>query len=132
MPVAGAAGLCDPDSVELDPKQVARRLEARARKVRATREQEAVRIADLVRREAARALVPGARAWLIGSLAWGGFGPHSDIDVVVEGLSSDRITKLEMRLSESTGRPIEILVLGELPAAFRGRIQGEGIVLHAP
>ncbi len=129
--MARAAGLCDPHRVELDPKQVARRLEARAREVKATREQEAARIADLVRREAAAALVPGARAWLIGSLAWGGFGPHSDIDVVVEGLSSDRITTLEARLSESTGRPIEILVLSELSAPFRGRVRDEGIVLHA-
>ena len=123
--------MCDPHSVELDPKQVARRLEARSREVRATRAQEAARIADLVRREAAAALVPGARAWLIGSLAWGGFGPHSDIDVVVDGLSSDRITMLETRLSESTGRPIEMLVLGELSAPFRGRVRDEGVALHA-
>lgn len=66
------------------------------------------------------------RAWLIGSLAWGGFGPRSDVDLVVEGLAdADRIA-LADRLGEATGRSVDLLLLEELPPAFQARVLAEG------
>ena len=44
---------------------------------------------------------PGATAWLIGSLAWGGFGERSDVDVVVRGLDWNEAMTLELALSRA-------------------------------
>lgn len=67
------------------------------------------------------------RAWLIGSLAWGGFGERSDIDLVVERLGVDAATLLAEQLADATGRAVDVLVLDSLPASFRQRILDEGI-----
>lgn len=75
---------------------------------------------------------PGGRAWLIGSLAWGGFGPRSDVDLVVSGLSGRDITALESAVAERLGVGVDILVLEDLPPRFRERVEAEGVPLHAP
>ncbi|MBX3274847.1 MAG: nucleotidyltransferase domain-containing protein [Sandaracinaceae bacterium] len=95
--------------------------EARERRARAARE-------ELDRRLAA--CLPGrGAAWLIGSLAWGGFGTRSDIDVVAEGLSEAEAAALERSLGVIEGAAVEVLRLEELPAAFQERVTREGIRL---
>ena len=88
------------------------------------------RIADEVRAQAVqctRANLPaGASAWLIGSLAWGGFGDRSDVDVVVRGLDRNQATTLELALSRATAREVDLLRYEDLPASFRERVLREG------
>lgn len=78
----------------------------------------------------ARQLPPGGEAWLIGSLAWGGFGERSDVDVVVRGLSSDSVSELERSLSEATGVEVDLLDLSSLTEPFRARVLAEGILVR--
>ena len=75
-------------------------------------------------------LPPRTEAWLIGSLAWGGFGEHSDIDVVVRGLAPPAATRLELALLRAVAWAVEVLRFEELPVSFGERILREGIVLH--
>lgn len=75
-------------------------------------------------------LPPYAKAWLIGSLAWGGFGAHSDIDVVVRGVAPADATRLELALTRAVSWPVELLRFEELPASFGARVEREGIPLH--
>lgn len=69
-------------------------------------------------------------AWLIGSLAWGGFGERSEIDVVLQGATVDEAARLELALTRATGWPVVTLRLEDLPDSFQGRIQREGVVLQ--
>jgi predicted nucleotidyltransferase len=70
------------------------------------------------------------RVWLIGTLAWGGFGVRSDVDVVVEHADTDAANALGERLGDLTGRAVDVLVLGALPQTFQARVVAEG--LHVP
>lgn len=89
--------------------------------------------ADEVRELALRTirsqLPAGARAWLFGSIAWGGFGPRSDVDVAVEGLSPADATRLELELVTTLGLEVDLLRIEELPASFAQRIRAEGLVV---
>lgn len=69
------------------------------------------------------------RAWLIGSLAWGELGPHSDVDIVVSGLGVDAIGALWARLSHALGESVDLLRLETLPEDFRQRVLDQGVVL---
>ena len=71
-------------------------------------------------------------AWLIGSLAWGGFGRRSDIDVVVRGAAPGRAGELWAALTDALGVPIDVLRLESLPEAFRRRVLAEGVRLDEP
>jgi predicted nucleotidyltransferase len=53
------------------------------------------------------------RAWLIGSLAWGGFGERSDIDLVVEGPSAPQALHLGHRVTGRLGVHVDVLRLEE-------------------
>ncbi len=105
-------------------------LRARAAKAQAgrevvaarTREQLAIAIEDL--------LPDDADAWLIGSLAWGGFGEHSDIDVVLRGCSAKTACRVEVALTTALRVAVEVLRFEELPAEFRERVEREGVRLH--
>jgi predicted nucleotidyltransferase len=78
-----------------------------------------------------RALLPQeARAWLIGSLAWGGFGVRSDIDLVLSGVDGPRASEIETVLCEATGVAVDLLTFESLPWSFRERIEREGMALH--
>ena len=55
------------------------------------------------------ALVPGqlpagTRAWLVGSLAWGGFGERSEVDLVLDGVSGPLATAIEIADQGHRGR----------------------------
>ena len=67
------------------------------------------------------------RAWLIGSLAWGGFGLRSDIDLVIEGAGTEAMSTIAERVSETTRRSVDVLALETLPPSFRERVLSDGI-----
>ena len=69
------------------------------------------------------------RCWLIGSLAWGGYGPRSDVDLVIEGCSRERWAAVWQSLSTELGTRLDLLRLEDLPAAFAERVRHEGIEL---
>jgi predicted nucleotidyltransferase len=66
------------------------------------------------------------RAWLIGTLAWGGFGVRSDIDVVLEGADAEVAHAVAERLGEATGREVDVLLLETVPTSFGERIVTDG------
>jgi predicted nucleotidyltransferase len=105
----------------------------RAREDEARRAAEVCAVAVAVLRAALLAFPEGRtpRAWLIGSLAWGGFGVRSDVDVVVEGLAPRESTELELALVRRLGLPVDLLRFEELPESFRARVQREGVVVDA-
>lgn len=81
--------------------------------------------------ERLRALIgPGIDAWLIGSLAWGGFGERSDIDVVLRGATPEQACRLEVLLTHDLRLPVDMLRLEELPDSFRERVVNQGVLLH--
>jgi predicted nucleotidyltransferase len=75
-------------------------------------------------------LPTGARAWLIGSLAWGGFGERSDIDLVLEGVDAPTALRIEIAVTRAAQAEVDLLTLDALPEAFRQRVLSEGIALH--
>jgi predicted nucleotidyltransferase len=50
----------------------------------------------------------GADLWLIGSLAWGGFGTRSDVDVVVRGMPTHRFAALETAWTLAPGVLVDL------------------------
>lgn len=77
------------------------------------------------------ALLPaGARAWLIGSLAWGGFGERSDVDLIVAGLKEVDAARIVEAVSRVAGVDVDLLQLEELPETFRERVESEGIQIR--
>ena len=63
---------------------------------------------------------------MIGSLAWGGFGLRSDVDVVVEGASPEALRRVAEEIGRATGRAVDVLDLDGLHATFRERVLAEG------
>lgn len=90
-----------------------------------------MRIRDVVRATVRDRVPPGGRAWLIGTLAWGVMGPHSDVDLVLDGIPPAPALEIENAVARATGAPVDILIFGELPAPFRSRVEAEGVPLHA-
>lgn len=78
----------------------------------------------------ARSLNQIQRAWLIGSLAGGNFGRHSDVDVVVEGTRGDVRAELWAQWSKALDAPLDLLRYEELDDAFRARVINEGLLLQ--
>lgn len=72
---------------------------------------------------------PFMRAWLIGTLAWGGFGERSDVDVVVEGLDERDFIPLWDHLTVRLETRVDLMRLEDLEAGFVRRIFDEGEVL---
>jgi predicted nucleotidyltransferase len=71
-------------------------------------------------------LPAGARAWLIGSLAWGDFGERSDVDLVLSAVTDQESTAIEQAALRAGGAEVDLLRFEELPAEFRERIAREG------
>jgi predicted nucleotidyltransferase len=116
------------------PDELARTLVQRhaAERRRAKSRGEALReeLQGMVREEIAAGRID--RAWLVGSLAWGGFDLSSDVDVVVEGLAADDSTALWDRLCTALGTRVDLLRLEGLTSAFAHRVRSEGEPLHVP
>ncbi len=71
-----------------------------------------------------------AKAWLIGSLATGTFGPGSDVDIVVGGSQPSDYGTLWNRFSDALGMEVDLLRFEELPESFRDRVSSEGLALR--
>ena len=111
-------------------EQTVATLRARAKVRQAAQEARAQVMRDRVVQSLRQQLAPGVMAWLIGSLAWGGFGERSDVDLVVAGADSAFATSLEMALTRDLGVPVEVLRAEDLPASFRERVERDGIACH--
>ena len=66
------------------------------------------------------------RAWLIGSLTTDHFGPGSDVDVVVQGLTIER-AQFQETLSRALGHRVDLLCIEQLPESFQQRVLEEGL-----
>jgi predicted nucleotidyltransferase len=75
-------------------------------------------------------LPPGGRAWLIGSLAWGGFGAHSDVDLVLADVDGSRATAIEIAACKAVGVEVDLLMMQHLPRSFGERVEREGLAIH--
>jgi predicted nucleotidyltransferase len=75
-------------------------------------------------------LPAGARAWLVGSLAWGGFGEHSDVDLVLDGVSGPLATAIEIAVTKVAGVEVDLLAWYALSPSFQSRVQQEGLAIH--
>lgn len=71
-------------------------------------------------------LPPECRFWLIGSLRHGNLGPHSDVDLVVEGLEPAQERRLWSDLSSRLEVSVDLLRFEDLPDSFQERILREG------
>ena len=123
-------GMCDPVTMSVSVEESARAFQERALRARAARERHALEVRAKVEQQVKLLLPPGARAWLIGSLAWGGFGERSDVDLVLAGATECEATLLEDAVSRASGVEVDVLQLDELPAPFRRRVELEGAPLH--
>jgi predicted nucleotidyltransferase len=114
------------------PDELARTLVRRhaERRRRAKSRGEAVR--EGLRRVVAEEITSGRLhgAWLVGSLAWGGFDLTSDVDLVVEGLAEADAASFWDRLTSELGATIDLLRLESLPPDFARRVRSEGEPLH--
>jgi predicted nucleotidyltransferase len=75
-------------------------------------------------------LPAGARAWLVGSLAWGGFGERSDVDLVLDGVSGPLATAIEIAVTKAADVEVDLLALRELSPSFQSRVKQEGFAIH--
>lgn len=107
-----------------------RNLEEQARRRREARDRRALEIREQVERQVRALLPPEGRAWLIGSLAWGGFGERSDVDLVVDAIDRGQRDRIERALAKAAGAEVDLLELGALPAEFRARVLTEGRAIH--
>jgi predicted nucleotidyltransferase len=113
------------------PEQTARTLRQRAQAAQQDQLAHARRTRDIVVQRVRSLLGPNGRAWLIGSLAWGGFGERSDVDLVFYGVPSEVTTEIELALTRELRREVDLLQLDDLGEPLRQRILEEGIALHA-
>jgi predicted nucleotidyltransferase len=100
--------------------------ESNARERRGLREADARRIVQQIVSEHVK---PPAQMWLIGSLAWGEFGEHSDVDLVFSGVDRALVLQVENEVARTLGTPVDVLELQQLPNSFRDRILQTGLKL---
>jgi predicted nucleotidyltransferase len=114
--------------VSVTPEELAQTLLRRAAKRRIEDERAGEECLRAVRGVVAtlRASLAFDRAWIIGSLAWGGFGVRSDVDVVIEGGSPEALVTAAEEIGAATGRSVDALSLEQLSPAFRRRVLLEG------
>jgi predicted nucleotidyltransferase len=111
-------------------RQAAAALQRRTARVRMERAEVAERTRSRVVALVRERLPERARAWLIGSLAWGEFGTRSDIDLVVDGMADDEALLLELALVEDLRLPVDLLRYQDLPLGLKERVDQEGLPIH--
>ncbi len=111
-------------------EQTVATLRARATARRAAQDARAQAVRDRLLRSLRAHLPPTTKAWLIGSLAWGGFGERSDVDLVLHGADSGFACRLELLLTRELDVPVDVLRAEDLPATFRQRVERDGIPCH--
>jgi hypothetical protein len=112
------------------PQEAAQTLLRRTARRQALEEKRAAEIRDGLIELVRSRLCEGGRAWLIGSLAWGGFGVRSDADLVFDGVPDALVTDIETIGTTVYRIEIDTLSFQELPASFRERVEREGLALH--
>lgn len=112
------------------PQETAATLRQRSAEARSKAKIRAATVRGLVMSVVRQHLPTGGSAWLIGSLAWGGFGERSDIDLVTAGVDARQATTIEIALCKAAGVEVDVLMLQDLPQAFRDRVAREGIAIH--
>jgi predicted nucleotidyltransferase len=100
--------------------------ESDAREQREVRAADARRSVEQIVREQVK---PPGQVWLIGSLAWGEFGEHSDVDLVFSEVDRALLLQVEIEVARATGAPVDVLELNQLPVSFRDRIIQTGFRL---
>jgi predicted nucleotidyltransferase len=68
-------------------------------------------------------------AVLFGSTARGTSAPASDLDLGVMGVSSSRLSEVELALSRAVGRGVDLMALETAPPLLRFEIARDGIVV---
>jgi predicted nucleotidyltransferase len=128
LPVAHRT--CDDPEVAVTVEQTIATLRERFARARVAQESRAAAVRARLQAMVAEQLPAGVSAWLIGSLAWGGFGPRSDVDLVLGGATPAQACRLEVRLTQALKLVVDVLRLEELPASFRERVEQQGVPLH--
>ena len=114
------------------PSDLAATLVGRRRADRAVQQARGERLIARVRNLSRELCAEGAidAAWLVGSLAWGGFGARSDVDLVVRGAALEALGAIAARAEEKLGPDaqgrIDVLRLEDLPPSFRERVLSTG------
>jgi predicted nucleotidyltransferase len=116
--------------MSVTPQEAAATLRRRSSEARRTGEIRAAKLREQTIALVQPQLPQGGRAWLIGSLAWGGFGERSDIDLVLAGVDGAQATTIEAALGRAVGVEVDLLMLEALPPSFRGRVEREGLAIH--
>lgn len=106
---------------------VARRAGERRERIEARRKRLLDVLPSLVRALLARG---ARRVWLFGSLAWGAVHEQSDIDVAVEGLSSNVLLAAQGELLLLSPCGVDLIRLEEAPGTLAERIREHGRLLH--
>jgi len=116
------------------PRDLVATLVARRRATALEQGERGTRLHDRARRIAQR-LRQERRldgAWLVGSLAWGGFGERSDVDLVVRGADETQLGALWILVGDALDAEVDLLRLEDLPEAFAARVLSEGERLDEP
>ena len=74
-------------------------------------------------------LLGSRRTWLVGSLARGTFTSHSDIDLLVEGMTEETAWRAAEQLSEKLGMAVEVLRTEDMGAGWRRHHETYGELL---
>ena len=112
------------------PQEAAATLRQRSADARRVAEIHAADVRDRVGALVRAQLPVGGRAWLIGSLAWGGFGVRSDVDLVLDGVDGQTAISIEVAVCTALGIEVDLLSFEALPPSFRERIEDQGLVIH--
>lgn len=117
-------------AVTVTAKQTAETLRRRSAEKRSQAERHAQAVRGQVIETVKARLSPGARAWLIGSLASGDFGERSDVDLVLDGVDSQLATSIEVAVCRISQAEVDLLTFEWLSPSFRARVEREGIAIH--
>ena len=116
--------------MSVTPQEAAATLRQRSSDARRAGETRAAKLRDQAIALVRSQLPANGRAWLIGSLAWGGFGERSDIDLVLAGVDAEQATFIETALGKAVDIEVDLLMLSDLPLSFCQRIEREGLAIH--
>lgn len=112
------------------PQEAAATLRHRSADARRAAESRAADVRDRAVTLVRAQLPADGRAWLIGSLAWGGFGVRSDVDLVLAGVDGQTAISIEVALYTALGIEVDQLTFESLPPSFRARVEREGLAIH--
>jgi uncharacterized protein len=82
--------------------------------------------------DAARALLArhgACRVWLFGSLAWGQTDAHSDVDLLIEGLSAEEWDAACATVEEIVRGPVDLVRAEDAAPGLVRRVRAEGVLL---